>query len=78
MDIHQSSRLHDWIAQGKQSGQICQARTVILAYCMDEHAVLPLIVNVVEGRMTEADALTFMERVIYFGTEGSSETQSLS
>lgn len=68
MDVHQSSRLHDWLAQGKQSGQIRESRTVILAYCMDGHAVLPLIRNVVEGRMTEEDALSFMERVIYFGT----------
>jgi hypothetical protein len=41
---------------------------------MDERAVLPWIVNVVEGRMAEENALVFMERVIDFGTEGSGET----
>jgi hypothetical protein len=51
MDAQQNSRLHDWIAMGKQSGQIREARTVVLAYCMDEHAVLPWIVDVVQGRM---------------------------
>jgi hypothetical protein len=78
MNVQQNSRLHEWIAIGKQSGKIREARTVVLAYCMDERAVLPLIVDVVEGDVTEENALTFMERVIHFGTEGSSETQSLS
>jgi hypothetical protein len=74
MDVHQNSRLHEWIAMGKQSGKIREARTVVLAYCMDERAALPWIVNVVEGRMAEENALVFMERVIDFGTEGSGET----
>jgi hypothetical protein len=78
MNVQQNSRLHEWIAMGKQSGKIREARTVVLAYCMDEHAVLPWIVDVAQGRMTEANALVFMERVIHFGTEGSGETQSLS
>lgn len=78
MDVHQNSRLHEWIARGEQSGQIREVRTVVLAYCMDEHTALPLIMNVVEGRMTENNVLVFMERVIYFGTEGSRETASLS
>ena len=78
MNTQQNSRLHEWIALGKQSGQIREARTVVLAYCMDEHAVLPWIVDVAQGRMTEENALVFMERVIHFGTEGSGETQSLS
>jgi hypothetical protein len=78
MNAHQDMRLHEWIAKGKQSGKIREARTVVLAYCMDERMVLPLIVNVVEGRMAEDYALVFMERVIDFGTEGSRETQSLS
>jgi hypothetical protein len=34
--------------------------------------------DIVEGRMAEENALVFMERVLAFGTEGSSETQSLS
>ena len=78
MNVQQNSRLHEWIAMGKQSGKIREARTVVLAYCMDEHAVLPWIVDVAQGRMTEETALVFMERVIHFGTEGSGETQSLS
>jgi hypothetical protein len=73
MDVHQNSRLHEWIAMGKQSGKIREARTVVLAYCMDERAALPWIVNVVEARMAEENALVFMERVIDFGTEGSGE-----
>ena len=78
MDVHQNSRLHEWIDLGKQSGQIREARTVVLAYCMDEHAVLPWIVNVVEGRVTEEKAQDFMARVIHFDTEESDATQSLS
>jgi hypothetical protein len=78
MDAQQNLGLHEWIAMGKQSGKIREARTVVLAYCMDEDTVLPLIVNVVEGRMAEENALVFMERVIDLGTEGSRETQSLS
>ena len=78
MNAHQNMRLHEWIAMGKQSGKIREARTVVLAYCMDEDTVLPLVVNVVEGRMAEENALAFMERVIDFGTAGSRETQSLS
>lgn len=78
MNARQDLRLHDWIAIGKQSGKIREDRTVVLVYCMDERTVLPLIVNVVEGRMTEANALAFMERVIDFGTEESREIQSLS
>ena len=78
MNVQQNSRLHEWIAIGKQSGQIREARTVVLAYCIDEHAVLPWIVDVVQGRMTEENAQVFMERVIHFGTEGSHETESLS
>jgi hypothetical protein len=74
MNVQQKSRLHEWIAMGKQSGQIREARTVVLAYCMDEHAVLPWIVDVVEGRVAEEKALVFMERVIHSGTEGSGET----
>ena len=64
MNAHQDSRLDEWIAMGKQSGKIREARTVVLAYCMDERAVLPWIVDVVKGRMTEENALVLMERVI--------------
>jgi hypothetical protein len=78
MNAHQNMRLHEWIAMGKQSGKIREARTVVLAYCMDEDTVLPLIMNVVKGRMAEENALVFMERGIDFGTEGSRETQFLS
>jgi hypothetical protein len=78
MNAHQNLRLYEWIVIGKQSGKIREARTVVLAYCMDERAVLPLIADVAQGRMAEEKALVFMERVIDFGTEGSDETQSLS
>ncbi len=62
MNADQNLRLHDWIAIGKQSGKIREARTVVLAYCMDERAVLPWIVDVVNGRITEEKALVIMER----------------
>jgi hypothetical protein len=78
MSDEQNARLHEWIAIGKQSGQIREARTVVLAYCMDEQTVLPLIRDVVQGQMTEAKALIFLERVVYYGTEGLREIQSLS
>lgn len=78
MNAHQSLRLHEWIAKGKQSGKIRETRTVVLAYCMDERTVLPLIMDVVQGHMPEEKALVFMEQVIDFGTEGSRETQFLS
>jgi hypothetical protein len=78
MNVQQNLRLHDWIAIGKQSGKIREARTVVLAYCMDERTVLPLIANVAQGHMPEEKALVFMEQVIDFGTEGSRETQSRS
>lgn len=77
MNVQQNLRLHDWITIGKQSGKIREARTVVLAYCMDERAVLPLIADVAQGYMPEEKALVFMEQVIDFGTEGSCETQSL-
>ena len=64
MSIHQNSCLKEWIALGRQSGQICQARTIILAYRMVERAVIPWIVDVVEGRMTEENAQVFMARVV--------------
>jgi hypothetical protein len=78
MNARQNLRLHDWIAIGKQSGNIREARTVVLAYCMDERTVLPLIADVAQGHMPEEKALVFMEQVIDFSTEGSSETPSLS
>jgi hypothetical protein len=78
MNAEQNLRLHEWLLMGKQAGKIREARTVVLAYCMDERAVLPWIMDIVEGRMAEENALVFMERVLAFGTEGSSETQSLS
>jgi hypothetical protein len=62
---------------GKQSGNIRETRTVVLAYSINERAVLPWIMDVVQGHMTEANALGFMERVIDFGIEGSDETLSL-
>lgn len=76
MDSQQNLRLHEWIAIGKQSGQIRQPRTVVMSYCMDERAVLPWIVDVVQGRMTEDKALALMEHVIYFGAEEPGVTRS--
>ena len=66
MNTYQNLRLHDWIAIGKESGKIREARTVVLAYCMDEREALPWIVDIVNGRTTEENALVFMERAIQF------------
>ena len=78
MNAEKNLRLHEWLLMGKQAGKIREARTVVLAYCMDERTVLPLIADVAQGHMPEEKALVFMEQVIDFGTEGSRETQSLS
>ena len=78
MNADQDLRLHEWILMGKQSGKIREARTVVLAYCMDERTVLPLIADVAQGHIPEEKALVFMEQVIDFGTEESRETPSLS
>lgn len=64
MNTDQNLRLHEWLEIGKQSGKIRETRTVVLAYCMDERAVLPWIVDVVDGRMTEENALVLIERAI--------------
>ncbi len=68
MNTYQNLRLHDWIAIGKESGKIREARTVVLAYCMDEREALPWIVDIVNGRTTEENALVFMERAIQFAS----------
>jgi hypothetical protein len=78
VNARQNLRLHEWLMIGKQSGNIRETRTVVLAYSITERIVLPWIMDVVQGHMTEANALDFMERVIDFGMEGSSETLSLS
>ncbi len=68
MNTYQNLRLHDWIAIDKESGKIREARTVVLAYCMDEREALPWIVDIVNGRTTEENALVFMERAIQFAS----------
>ena len=64
MTAHPDLRLHECIAIGKQLGKIRDARTVVLAYCLDEREALPWIVGIVSGRTTEQDALVLMERAI--------------
>jgi hypothetical protein len=66
MNGYQNLRLYEWIAIGKESGKIRDARTVVLAYCMDEHEALPWIVDIVNGQTTEQNALIFMERAIQY------------
>ncbi len=78
MNACQNLRLQEWIMIGKQSGKIRDPQTVMLVYCMDERLVLPLIINIVEGRMEEQAAQIFLENVINFGTEGSGEIPFLS
>jgi len=64
MNAYQNKRLHEWISLGKESGKIREARTVVLAYCMDEREALPWIADIVKGHTTEERAHVFMERVI--------------
>ena len=66
MNAYQNLRLHEWIAKGKESGKIRDARTVVLAYCMDEREALPWIADIVRGQASEQHALIFMERVIQY------------
>jgi hypothetical protein len=64
MNAYQNLRLHEWIAIGKASGKIREARTVVLAYCLDEREALPWIADVVRGRASEENAVVCMERAI--------------
>lgn len=66
MNAYQNLRLHEWIAMGKESGRIQDARTVVLAYCMDEREALPWIADIVRGHTSEQNALIFMERAIQY------------
>jgi hypothetical protein len=68
MNAYQDLRLHEWIAIGKATGKIREARTVVLAYCMDEREVLPWIVDIVRGQTTEENAVIFMERAIQYAS----------
>lgn len=66
MNAYQNLRLYEWIDIGKQSGKIREARTVVLAYCMDEREALPWIADIVRGQTTEEAAQVFMERAIQY------------
>jgi hypothetical protein len=66
MNAYQNLRLYEWIDMGKQSGKIREARTVVLAYCMDEREALPWIADIVRGQTTEENAAVFMERVLQY------------
>jgi hypothetical protein len=61
---YQNLKLHEWIALGRENGQINDIQTVILAYCMDEHEAMAWIADIVKGLTLEEDALIFMERVV--------------
>ncbi len=66
MNAYQNLRLYEWIDRGKASGKIREARTVVLAYCMDEREALPWIADIVRGQTTEENAVIFMERVLQY------------
>ena len=66
MNAYQNLRLYEWIDMGKASGKIREARTVVLAYCMDEREALPWIADIVRGQTTEENAVVFMERVLQY------------
>ncbi len=66
MNAYQNLRLYEWIDIGKESGKIREARTVVLAYCMDEREALPWIADIVRGQTTEETAQVFMARAIQY------------
>ncbi len=66
MNAYQNLRLYEWIDIGKQIGKIREARTVVLAYCMDEREALPWIADIVRGQTSEEAAQVFMARAIQY------------
>lgn len=66
MNAYQNLRLYEWIDIGKQIGKIREARTVVLAYCMDEREALPWIADIVKGQTSEEAAQVFMARAIQY------------
>jgi hypothetical protein len=48
MNAYQNLRLYEWIDIGKASGKIREARTVALAYCMDERDALIFMERVLQ------------------------------
>jgi hypothetical protein len=66
MDTYQHLRLDEWIEAGRATGAIRDANTVILAYCMDDREAMAWIADIVIGRISEQEALVFMERAIQY------------
>ncbi len=66
MNAYQNLRLYEWIDIGKQIGKIREARTVVLAYCMNEREALPWIADIVKGQTSEEAAQVFMARAIQY------------
>ena len=70
MNTYQDLRLHEWIAIGRQRGLIQTVQTVILAYSMDEREALAWIADLVNGDISEDDAIRFMERALQYAERG--------
>lgn len=65
-DTYQQLSLQDWLWIGEQTGRITTLQLVTLAYAMDEREAAAWIADIVTGRISEAEALIFMERVIQY------------
>ncbi|MBN1681715.1 MAG: hypothetical protein JW966_15650 [Anaerolineae bacterium] len=64
MSAYQNMNLGQWLAAGKQNGRIRSIETIIFAYCMDERDAVAWISDIVTGKISEAEALVFMERAL--------------
>jgi hypothetical protein len=67
LNTYRKRKLHEWIEDGRAAGRIRDVQTVILAYCMDESEAMAWIADIVDGKITEPDALIFMERALQYG-----------
>ncbi|MBN2305180.1 MAG: hypothetical protein JXQ72_11915 [Anaerolineae bacterium] len=67
LNTYQDLDLREWIALGQRNDRIREARTVALAFHMDEREALAWIADIVDGRVSEADALVFMARAVRDG-----------
>ncbi len=65
-DTYQQLNLQEWLLIGEQTGRITTPQVATLAYSMDEREAVVWVADIVLGRITETEALTFMERAIQY------------
>lgn len=75
MNMYQDKRLHDWIHEGRQTGMITDVQIVVLAYCMDEREALVWVADIVAGKVTEREAVIFMERALQYDVPRSADVR---